>query len=624
MQQVRTQHRPGQGPGGSSGTSPRRRPATTCRRSASWSPTSTGSCASSATRRCWCRSRSSSARSTPTSCSEAIRRLLRAYRSTLPGDRRVLLESYDYVQLARKVVGVGSVGHPLLGGRSCWAATAGDPLLLQVKEAPPSVLEEFVGRSRFDQLRPAGRRGAAADAGRERHLPGLAAHHAGMDGVARDFYVRQLRDWKGSVEVEAMRPAGLAVYAAAAAAGRWPGRTPAPATGSRSRRTWARSRRVRPRGRPVRVGLRRPERARPRGAAGRHRVRAGPGRHGRVSSASSAARLRRAALLPACAPRGGAEQRRGSGQVAQDGGPPGAEQVVRARARTRAGRRRRSRRSRPGRGPAPRGRRRTARRRRGRRRRAGASRSAGPAGPPRATVAGVDPAVERAAARPARRWPPRPHPGLRSRCRPRRGTTRPAVRRRGARPRRRARRRGRAPRRGGGGRGSPRLGSAYARSSCSTSASTPPAPHPRAAAARGHAGPAAVVAAVPAPSRRSGRSRLGDLAGDDVVGVDDPVRVALLGEEPLPVRGEVLVDGVAGDDGVEARGVPVCLGPQDPARAAGPPPAATRTSRRPGSRPTPPAGRWRSWRPCSRRASSPRRRGTPRTAARARAPWSRP
>jgi uncharacterized protein (DUF2252 family) len=142
---------------------------------------------------------------------EVIRRLLRAYRSTLAGDRRVLLESYDYVQLARKVVGVGSVG------TRCWVALllgrdTGDPLLLQVKEAPPSVLEEFVGRSRY------------ANSG-QRVVEGQRLMQAasdiflgwqrtrGMDGVARDFYVRQLRDWKTSLEIEAMQPRGMTVYA---------------------------------------------------------------------------------------------------------------------------------------------------------------------------------------------------------------------------------------------------------------------------------------------------------------------------------------------------------------------------------------------------------------------------
>jgi uncharacterized protein (DUF2252 family) len=147
----------------------------------------------------------------PDKLHEAIRRLLRAYRSTLTGERRKLLESYDYVSLARKVVGVGSVG------TRCWVALllgrdTNDPLLLQVKEAPPSVLEEFVGRSRYansGQRVVEGQRfmQAASDIflGWQRTR--------GMDGVARDFYVRQLRDWKTSLEVEVMQPRGMTVYA---------------------------------------------------------------------------------------------------------------------------------------------------------------------------------------------------------------------------------------------------------------------------------------------------------------------------------------------------------------------------------------------------------------------------
>jgi len=146
----------------------------------------------------------------PEKLHEVVRRLLRAYRSTLAGDRRRLLETYDYIQLARKVVGVGSVG------TRCWVVLllgrdSNDPLLLQVKEAPPSVLEEFVGRSRF------------ANSG-QRVVEGQRLMQAssdiflgwqrtrGLDGVTRDFYVRQLRDWKTSLEVEQMIPTGMRVY----------------------------------------------------------------------------------------------------------------------------------------------------------------------------------------------------------------------------------------------------------------------------------------------------------------------------------------------------------------------------------------------------------------------------
>ena len=93
---------------------------------------------------------------------------IRSYRRTLTADRRRLLERFRYVHAARKVVGVGSVGTRawivLMLGRD-----ANDPLFLQLKEAQASVLEPFLGKSAFAKPRPAGRRGPAADAGRQRH-----------------------------------------------------------------------------------------------------------------------------------------------------------------------------------------------------------------------------------------------------------------------------------------------------------------------------------------------------------------------------------------------------------------------------------------------------------------------
>ncbi len=143
---------------------------------------------------------------------EHVRGLLRSYRSTLQGDRRVLLENYRYIQLARKVVGVGSVG------TRCWVGLmlgrdAGDPLLLQIKEAGPSVLEEFVGRSAYvnsGQRVVEGQRlmQAASDI-----FLGWQRTPSGLDGKPRDFFIRQLHDWKGSVEVEQMLPEGLRMYA---------------------------------------------------------------------------------------------------------------------------------------------------------------------------------------------------------------------------------------------------------------------------------------------------------------------------------------------------------------------------------------------------------------------------
>jgi uncharacterized protein (DUF2252 family) len=81
---------------------------------------------------------------------DVIPNMIRSYRHTLPRDRRRLLEEYRYVHAARKVVGVGSVGTRawilLLFGRD-----ENDPLFLQFKEAQPSVLEPFLGKSEFDQ-----------------------------------------------------------------------------------------------------------------------------------------------------------------------------------------------------------------------------------------------------------------------------------------------------------------------------------------------------------------------------------------------------------------------------------------------------------------------------------------
>ena len=146
-----------------------------------------------------------------------LRGLIRSYRRTLETDRRHLLEEYEFVHMARKVVGVGSVGTRawilLLLGRD-----GQDPLFLQAKEAQESVLERFVGRSRYQncgQRVVAGQRlmQAASDIflGWQR-VPGY-------DGQSRDFYIRQLRDWKGSADVDTMTATAMAVYA------RWCGAT---------------------------------------------------------------------------------------------------------------------------------------------------------------------------------------------------------------------------------------------------------------------------------------------------------------------------------------------------------------------------------------------------------------
>ena len=140
-----------------------------------------------------------------------MREVLASYRGTLPGDRQHLLDGYTFRQMARKVVGVGSVGTRawvvLLTG-----AGDGDPLFLQAKEAEASVLEPYAGASRF---RNHGRRVVEGQrlmqAASDIFLGWCPA--VGIDGRQRDFYVRQLWDWKRSVEVERLAPHGLELYA---------------------------------------------------------------------------------------------------------------------------------------------------------------------------------------------------------------------------------------------------------------------------------------------------------------------------------------------------------------------------------------------------------------------------
>jgi hypothetical protein len=137
-----------------------------------------------------------------------VREQFRAYRATLRDDQRRLLERFELVDMARKVVGVGSVGTRafigLLQGRD-----QGDPLFLQVKEATASVLEGPLGKSRYKQHG-------------ERVVHGQRLLQAASDiflgwtkgvDVNRHYYWRQLRDMKGSAEVEAMAPVGLKFYA---------------------------------------------------------------------------------------------------------------------------------------------------------------------------------------------------------------------------------------------------------------------------------------------------------------------------------------------------------------------------------------------------------------------------
>jgi uncharacterized protein (DUF2252 family) len=142
----------------------------------------------------------------------ALRPILDAYTSTLSDDRRRLVASYEYVDAARKVVGVGSVGTRawiiLMLGRD-----SGDPLFLQAKEAGPSVLEPYVGESEYPNH---GRRVVEGQrlmqAASDIFLGWVAAQ--GLDSQARCFYVRQLWDGKGSVDVERMSSEELGLYGA--------------------------------------------------------------------------------------------------------------------------------------------------------------------------------------------------------------------------------------------------------------------------------------------------------------------------------------------------------------------------------------------------------------------------
>ena len=142
---------------------------------------------------------------------EFLRGLIRSYRRTLAPDRRRLLERFRYVHAARKVVGVGSVGARawivLMLGRD-----ENDPLFLQIKEAQASVLEPYLGKSRFNhhgQRVVEGQR--LTQAASDIMLGWIRVPD--LEGVSRDFYIRQLWDGKGSALVELMDPPAMAIYA---------------------------------------------------------------------------------------------------------------------------------------------------------------------------------------------------------------------------------------------------------------------------------------------------------------------------------------------------------------------------------------------------------------------------
>jgi uncharacterized protein (DUF2252 family) len=145
----------------------------------------------------------------PSVVSEALETLIASYQRTLPPNQQHLLEQYRLAHLARKVVGVGSVGTEawvllLLDGR-------GSPLLLQVKEAQASVLEEFASGREFSQ------HGERVVAGQQLIQEAsdifLGWEQFAWQGRTLDIYIRQLKDWKGSADVAGMTTAGMALWA---------------------------------------------------------------------------------------------------------------------------------------------------------------------------------------------------------------------------------------------------------------------------------------------------------------------------------------------------------------------------------------------------------------------------
>ncbi|HEY2310181.1 MAG TPA: DUF2252 domain-containing protein [Gaiellaceae bacterium] len=140
-----------------------------------------------------------------------IHQLFRQYRETLQEDRRHLLEEFRMVDLARKVVGVGSVG------TRCWillllGRDGDDPLFLQIKEAQASVLEPYLGKSEYSnhgQRVVVGQR--LMQASSDIFLGWLHSPET-LDGAPRDFFIRQLWDWKTSVDLDVILPKGLELY----------------------------------------------------------------------------------------------------------------------------------------------------------------------------------------------------------------------------------------------------------------------------------------------------------------------------------------------------------------------------------------------------------------------------
>ncbi len=205
----------------------------------------------------------------PQRVEESLRESMRTYRRSLPGDRRALLEGFRYVDLARKVVGVGSVG------TRCWIVLLEgrddrDPLFLQVKEAQESVLEPVLSKSSFTNNGQRVVEGQRLMQATGDIFLGWGRSEQTADGVGDDFYIRQLWDWKSSFKVDEMLPKGLAAYARACGwtLARAHARSGGP---DRDRLLPRQGRHVRSGDRRLRRGVCRSERARLRGV-----VRGGP------------------------------------------------------------------------------------------------------------------------------------------------------------------------------------------------------------------------------------------------------------------------------------------------------------------------------------------------------------
>jgi uncharacterized protein (DUF2252 family) len=138
--------------------------------------------------------------------------ILSEYRESLSDDRKILIDGYEVADVARKVVGVGSVG------TRCWIAllvgrdNSGDDLVLQFKEATSSVLEVAAPPSRYDNHGERVVQGQRLMQASSDTLLGWTSVTA-LDGVRRDYYVRQMWDWKTSADLETMDITAMTIYA---------------------------------------------------------------------------------------------------------------------------------------------------------------------------------------------------------------------------------------------------------------------------------------------------------------------------------------------------------------------------------------------------------------------------